>query len=208
MTRVALAAVAIVFACTSFLVADDNDGWVTLFDGESFDGWKINENKDSWKIEDGAIVACGPRSHLFYVGGDKPFVNFEFCAEVMTKPESNSGIYFHTKYQESDWPKFGFEAQVNNTHRDPKKTGSLYEVVNVFEAPAKDNQWFQYCIRVEGKRIVIKVDDQVVVDYTEPENKEPGERFTRVLDKGTFALQAHDPDSIVMYRKLRVRRLP
>jgi len=47
-----------------------------------------------------------------------------------------------------------------------------------------------------------------VVDYTEPEGKEAGRDFTRVLDSGTFALQAHDPESTVSYRKIKVRRLP
>ncbi len=193
--------------CGAFAHADD-EGWIKMFDGKSLDGWKASENKNSFKVEDGAIVAFGPRSHLFYVGDDKPFVNFEFKAEVMTTPGSNSGIYFHSQYQEEGWPKFGYEAQVNNTHRDPKKTGSLYAVVDVTEAPAKDNDWFKYCIRVKGKQITIKINDKTVMDYTEPEGKEPGQDFTRVLDKGTFAFQAHDPESKVLYRNIQVRRLP
>ena len=68
-----------------------DDGWVTIFDGKSFDGWKASENADSWKIEDGAFICEGPRSHLFYTGDEKPFVNFEFRAEVMTTPGSNGG---------------------------------------------------------------------------------------------------------------------
>ena len=187
--------------------AKDKDGWVSLFDGKTMDGWKANENKDSWSVQDGALVCNGPRSHLFYVGNDKPFDDFEFRAEVMTKPGSNAGIYFHTKYQDTGWPKFGYEAQVNNTHKDPKKTGSLYAVDNVTEAPAGDNEWFTQEIIVRGRRVVIKVNDKTLVDYTEPEGKKPGKDFTRVLDSGTFALQAHDPKSVVHFRKLRVRRL-
>ncbi len=64
-------------------LSDDSDAeWVALTDGKSFDGWKINENESSWKFEDGAFVAQGDRSHLFYVGDDKPFTNFEFKAKV------------------------------------------------------------------------------------------------------------------------------
>ncbi len=207
MTRICLAA-SIVFLHCSLLAAEDKTDWVSMFDGQSFKGWKASENKDSWKIENGALVAFGPRSHLFYVGDDKPFVNFEFRAEVMTKPGSNAGIYFHTQYQKTGWPKFGYEAQVNNSHRDPKRTGSLYAVVNVLEAPAKDDEWFKYCIRVEGKRVTIKVNGKELVNYTEPADKVAGKDFTRVLDKGTFALQAHDPKSTVLFRKLQVRRLP
>ncbi len=182
-------------------------GWVQLWDGKTFKGWKANENRDSWKIEDGVLVCHGPRSHLFYVGDQAPFKNFELRVDVKTTPGSNSGIYFHTRYQDQGWPKYGYEAQVNNSHRDPKRTGSLYGVVNVLKAPAKDDEWFTETIIVRGRRIIIKVNDKVVVDYTEPEGKQPGKDFTRKLDQGTFALQAHDPDSIVYYKNIRVKKL-
>ena len=191
------------------LLADE--GWISMFDGESFKGWKLNENKDTWSIdkEKKAMVCFGPRSHAFYVGQDKPFVNFEFEAEVMTTPGSNAGIYFHTRYQDQGWPKYGYESQVNNTHKDPKKTGGLYAVSDVFEAPAKDNKWWKHSIKVEGKRVTVKIDGKTVVDYTEPKDKKPfSKQFTRMLDKGTFALQGHDPKSKVYFRNLRVKRLP
>ncbi|MCS5572444.1 MAG: DUF1080 domain-containing protein [Pseudomonadales bacterium] len=185
------------------------DGWVTIFDGKSFSGWKASENADSWKVEDGAFVCHGPRSHLFYTGAKEPFVNFEFKAEVMTTPGSNGGIYFHTRYQEDGWPKYGFEAQVNITHGDPKKTGSLYGIVDVSNPPAKDNEWWTQHIIVKGKQIIIKINDKVVVDYTEPEDAKPtSDGFVRVLDKGTFAFQAHDPKSKVSFRNVQVKRLP
>lgn len=181
------------------------DGWVTIFDGKSMQGWKINENKDSWKLEDGALIAKGPRSHCFYVGDAKPFVNFEFKAEVQTKPGSNGGIFFHTTYQEEGWPKLGYESQVNNTFKpDPQKTGGLYNTVKVLEPPAKDNEWWTQHIIVQGKHVVVKINDKTVVDYTEPEKVEG----TVKLSSGTFALQAHDPGSTVMYRNIRVKRLP
>jgi hypothetical protein len=184
--------------------AKDGDGWVTIFDGKSLDGWKINENKDSWKLADGMLTAKGPRSHIFYVGDDKPFVNFEFKAEVMTKPGSNGGIFFHTKYQADGWPSVGHESQVNITQGDPQKTGGIYNVAKVLEAPAKDNEWWTQHIIVKGRHVVVKINDKVVVDYTEPDNVEG----TRKVSQGTFALQAHDPNSTVHYRNIRVKRLP
>ncbi len=194
--------------CATSLLAADEAGFKSLFDGKTLDGWKINESPESWALEDGAIVAKGPRSHLFYVGDDQPFVNFELKVDVMTKPNSNGGIYFHTKYQPEGWPKHGFEAQVNNSYSsDPRKTGSLYAVKDVLEAPAKDNEWFTQHITVRGKHVVIRVNDKVVVDYTEPADAEPGKDFTRVVDSGTFALQAHDPKSIVYFKNIRVKRL-
>ncbi len=187
----------------------DDKGWVSLFDGKSFKGWKVNENKDTWTIEDGALVCHGERSHLFYVGDDRPFVNFEFSADVMTTPGSNAGIYFHTRFQETGWPKYGYEAQVNITHKDPKKTGSLYGVVNVANPPAKDNEYWTQTIKVQGKHILIQINGKTVVDYTEPNDQPPvSDKFTRGLDKGLFALQGHDPKSKVYFKNLRVRRLP
>ena len=182
------------------------DDWVELFNGKDLSEWKINENPESWSVKDGAIVVNGERSHLFYEG-EEPFVNFELEAEIMTREHSNSGIYFHTQFQPSGWPKYGFEAQINNSYDDPQKTASLYGVAQNTEAPVEDNRWFTMNIRVEGKRIVIKVDGKTITDYTEPENAVAGEDFTRVLDKGTFALQGHDPDSTVLIRRLRVRRI-
>ena len=187
----------------------ENGGWISLFNGKDLTGWKANEKPDQWKVEDGAIVAHGDRSHLFYVGTDPnhppEFKNFHFKAELMTEPKANSGIYFHTKWQNDGWPNTGYEAQVNNSHGDPVKTASLYNVEKNFTAPAKDNEWFTEEIIVEGKHIVTKVDGKTIIDYTEPDTLD---REFPKLDKGTFALQAHDPGSTVRYRKIEVKPLP
>jgi hypothetical protein len=183
-------------------------GFTAMFDGKTFDGWKINENPESWKIEDGSLVAHGKPSHLFYVGDGKPFKDFHFKAEVMTTPGSNGGIYFHTRFQETGWPRYGFECQVNITHKDKKKSSGLYAVQDVFEPPVKDNQWYTQEIIVQGQRVVLKLNGQTMVDYTEPAGKAPFDgKFERRLGEGTFALQAHDPDSLVYFRNLRVKRL-
>ncbi len=206
--HLALTALILTLPIATLQAEEKADGWKTLFDGKTFEGWKANEHKESWKIENGTFMAAGPRSHLFYVGDDKPFVNFELELEVLTRPKSNGGVYFHTQFQETGWPKYGYEAQVNATHRDPRKTGSLYAVENVMKAPHEDDKWFKYYIKVDGRRILIKVDGETTVDYTEPEDREAGKEFTRKLDKGTFAFQAHDPISVVKFRNIRVRRLP
>ncbi len=182
--------------------------WIEMFDGKTLNGWKASENKDSWSVEDGAIVCHGPRSHLFYMT-DKPFKNFHFKAEVMTTPGSNSGIYFHTRYQDAGWPKYGYECQVNVSHSDPKKSGSLYGVVNVSDPPCKDNEWYTQEIIVQGRHIQLIINGKTVVDYTEPEGQKAfSQDFERRLGEGTFALQAHDPQSKVYFRNLRVKRLP
>src|SRR6266545_2279519 len=114
-------------------LAADSDGWISRFDGKSFDGWKASEQPGTFRVEDGAIIANGPRSHLFYTGPvrNADFKNFELAVEFMTRPEANSGVYIHTRYQERGFPLGGFEIQINNTakgegsYRERKKTGSL-----------------------------------------------------------------------------------
>lgn len=202
-----------VFAAFSVLVglhssSAQEEGFTSLFNGKSLDGWKANENVDSWSVEEGKLVCAGPRSHLFYVGDLAPFDDFHFKAEVMTTPGSNAGVYFHTKYQDEGWPKYGYECQVNVSHQDPKKSSSLYSVVNVDDPGIKDNQWYTQEIIVKGLHITLKINGKTMVDYTEPENKEAeSDAFERRLGKGTFALQAHDPDSKVYFRNLRVKKL-
>ncbi len=208
-----LAVLLIVSTCTlvSPVAAQETkleEGFVSLFDGKSLAGWKINESPESWKIEDGMIVAHGARSHLFYDADGKPFKNFHFKAEVKTTPGSNAGIYFHTQFQDTGWPKYGFECQVNVSHKDPKKSSSLYAVQNVDDPGVKDGEWYTQEIIVEGKKVVLKINGKTMVEYAEPDGKQPADKnFDRVLREGTFALQAHDPDSTVYFRNLRVKRL-
>ena len=177
-----------------------------MFNGKDLLGWHVNENPKSVYIEDGCLVTHGPRSHVFYVGptGHAEFKNFHFKAKVKTKPKANSGIYFHTRFLATGWPDRGYEAQVNNTQGDPKKTGGLYNVQDNFEAPVKDDEWFDYEIMVKGKQIVVKINGKTISDYTEPADLD---RPDRCLSSGTFALQAHDPGSKVYYKDLMVKPL-
>jgi sugar phosphate isomerase/epimerase len=189
---------------------DKEEGFVSLWDGKSFDNWKIGERPESWSIENGEIVSHGDRSHLFYVGPMAPFKNFELRVDVKAEPNSNGGIYFHTKYQDEGWPNEGFETQVNNSYvKDPRKTGSLYTVLDVHEQLIPDNTWWTQDITVQGKRVIIKIDGRTVVDYTEPEGYQPADgKPGRKIGEGTFALQAHDPHSRVHFKNIRVRKLP
>ncbi len=182
------------------------DEWIKMFDGQTLDGWRVNENQPSVYVEDGCLVTHGPRAHAFYVGedGKADFKNFHFKAKVKTMPGSNSGIYFHTQFLESGWPDKGYEAQVNNTQGDPKKTGGLYAVQDNFKAPVKDDEWFDYEIIVRDKHIVVKINGDTISDYTEPDDLN---RPNRQLSNGTFALQAHDPNSKVYYKDLFVKPL-
>ena len=183
--------------------------FVSLFDGKTFAGWRVNEeNPSTFTVENGMIKVAGDRTHLFYEGtvANHNFKNFELKLKAKTMPGSNSGVFIHTTYQAKGWPNKGYEVQVNQTHDDWRKTGSLYSFSDVKENLAKDNEWYDYHISVIGKHIVIKVNDKVAVDYTEPDTLPQG-RGERYLSSGTFALQGHDPKSVVYFKDIKVKVL-
>lgn len=205
-----LLACAVVILLATIRLSAKTDGWMDLFDGSSLSGWKASEHSGTFRAADGAIVARGERSHLFYVGpvNNADFKNFEFSAEVLTTPGTNSGIYFHTRYQDHGFPSRGYQVQINNTNPYPSKTGSLYGVQDLKTSPVTDNEWFTLSVRVEGRQIISKVNNVVVCDYTEPDNPERKDEVKgSVVSRGTFALQGHDPVSEVRFRKIRVRVL-
>ncbi|HET6250858.1 MAG TPA: DUF1080 domain-containing protein [Tepidisphaeraceae bacterium] len=191
--------------------APDKDGFVSLFDGKTLDGWKIGDNANSWSVKDGEIVVHGPGpAHLFYDGPihNHDWKNFHLKAEVMTYPHANSGIYFHTTYQEKGWPDDGFEAQINCTHTDWKKTGSLYDVVDIKDPHQVDNKWFLYEVIVKGDHVTLKIDGNVVNEWTQPEGYKPTKGHKgRYLHHGTIALQGHDPGSECHFKSVLIMPL-
>ncbi len=189
-------------APSTFAAESADDGWKSLFDGKSLGDWKPNERPENWKIEDGAIVGRGERSHLYYMGDQ--FKNFEFQTDVMINGGGNSGIYLHIEHHPEGWFFDGHEVQINNSHADPVKTGSLWGVVKLYETSVKDDEWFTVHMLVKDQNIVVTVNGKIVVDYTEP----TGADGPRKLGKGYFALQQHDPGSCVRFRNIKVKTLP
>lgn len=209
-------------------------GWASLFDGKSLKGWTASkEHPKSFSVKNETLIVDGGRSHLFYTGdvNGAEFKNFELKARVKTMKKANGGIYFHTDYQDEGWPSQGFECQVNTSQKDPKKTGSLYAIANVYvpmepeepfivrvdkagaqvyreKAPSTDGKWFDYHIIVKGANVKIKINGETTVDWTQPEGWVPPKNMPgRSLGSGTFALQAHDPDSVTHYQDIKVKVL-
>lgn len=210
-----LMGLALLLACLGMTLArpagadeKKESGWVPLFNGKDLTGWKSHpKNPGEWKVEDGAIVGSGPASHLFSERGD--YENFHFRVEAKINDKGNSGQYFRTQFGPG-FPK-GYEAQINSTHRDTIRTGSLYPAFNtklspeqrekllVKEAPNKPDEWFTQEVIAIGPHIIIKVNGKTTVDFVD-ENK--------TYTKGHFALQQHDPGSRVTVRKIEVKELP
>jgi hypothetical protein len=203
-----LVAGSVLAATANLPAAEVEPGFTSLMDGTTFNGWKVTtDSPGTWTIKDGAFVANGNRAHLYYVGDEKPFKNFHLKVDVMTDPVSNGGIYFHTKYQADGWPRGGIECQVNNTHGDWKKTGSLYDIANTGLTIAQDNKWWTQEIIVEGNKVTVLVDGKKVLEYVEPPGAQAGKEYERKLGEGTFCLQGHDPKSTIRYKNIRVKRL-
>jgi hypothetical protein len=169
------------------------DGWVSMFDGTTLDGWQAGERHENWKVVDGAIVGGGDRSHLFWT--KQQCEDCEWIAMVKINKGGNSGMYFRAQEIGPGWPK-GYEAQVNTSHKDPVKTGSLYNIVKVFDQLVPDDTWFTQHIIADGDHIVIKVNGKTTVDTRDSTYR-----------KGYIALQAHDPGSVMMYKDLMFRPL-
>jgi hypothetical protein len=186
------------------LAADDKDekGWVAIFNGKDLDGWEAYDGKGkqadvskNWVVKDGVIHGSGPVSHLFSPRGD--YKNFRYRAEVKIADKANSGMYFRTA-KGPGFPK-GYEAQVNSSHGDPVRTGSLYNFVKVFDKLVEPDTWFTQEIEAVGNHIKIYVNGKKTVDFVDPKS---------TFMEGYFAFQQHDPGSHVQIRKVEVKELP
>jgi len=187
---------------------DDDKGWVQLFNGKDLTGWKTHpDDKAKWEVKDDVIVGTGPVGHLYSEKGD--YENFHFKIEAKINDKGNSGQYSRTQFGKG-FPK-GYEAQINVSHGDPIKTGSLYPAFNpklskedrekiiVKEAPHKVDEWFTQEVIMDGNHIIILVNGKKTVDFVDANNT-----FT----KGHFAIQQHDPGTVIMVRKAMVKELP
>jgi hypothetical protein len=181
---------------------DDEKGWVQLFNGKNLKGWVLPADEPGkWYVKDGILIGRGKnRSHLFSVRGD--YQNFRYRIEAKISDKGNSGQYFRAKLG-SGWPD-GYEAQINSTHPDPQRTGSLYGLSKVTDMLVPPDEWFTQEVIARGNHIIIKVNGKKVVDYVDKKNRHT---------KGHFAIQAHPPgpgsdESIIMVKKVEVKELP
>jgi hypothetical protein len=203
------------FALIAFLVftiplCAQTGEWIELFNGKNLDGWKVSENPASFSIAEGVLKVAGPRGHAFYVGdvGDHNFKNFELIVELKTMPKANSGIFIHTAYQENGWPEKGYEIQVNQSHSDWRKTGSVYSVQDVKDTFVEDGEWYTEHVIVNESQITVKVNGNTINEYDESkDDKRSGNLGVKRLSSGTIALQAHDPESVIYYRSVKIKLL-
>jgi hypothetical protein len=213
MIRPMTAAVVVLgLAAPAVATADDeakapSGQWVSLFDGKTLSGWTPVELKapgtSKWTVEDGAIVGRGQPSMLFSPQGH--YKNFRYRAEIKINDHGNSGMYVRAP-KEPTFSK-GYEIQVNSTHGDPIKTGSVYTYVHVFKQLVPPDTWFTQEVEVVDKNyrgkvlphIKVWVNGDLLYEFIE---------HTGFAHEGHFAFQQHDPGSVVQIRKVEVQELP
>ena len=197
------ASVLAAFMLASGVNAEDKE-WVSLFDGTTLEGWeKVGNDASVWEVSEGAICGSGPASMLVNTTG--PYKNFRYRAEIKINDKGNSGLYFRTTRK----PGFsdGYEAQIDSTHTDPIRTGSIYGMCHVYKRLVEPDAWFTYELEVRddvwrGKnitRIKVTVDGDELFEHLD---------FALTFEEGHFAFQQHDPGSKVCIRKVEVMELP
>lgn len=180
--------------------------WVSLFNGKDLTGWSINELRgqgtSKWEVVDGVLVGSGQPSMLW---SDKTSKNFRFRAEIRINDKGNSGMYVRTK----DKPGFtdGYEIQVNSTHGDPIKTGSLYTMLHIYKQLVPPGEWFTQEVEIVDKNFRGKVVPHIKV-WVNGEQLYEYLDYTKAFAEGHFAFQQHDPGSKVEIRKVEVMDLP
>ena len=195
--------VALAIVCSTSVSLAEDAAWTPLFDGKSLEGWeKVGKEESVWEVKDGAIQGSGVPSMLVCTRG--PYKNFRYRAEIKINDGGNSGLYFRTTRK----PGFtdGYEAQIDSTHRDPIRTGSLYGFCHVYKQLVKPDEWFTYELEVRDDvwrgrnmtRIKITVDGNELYEYLD---------FALTFKAGHFAFQQHDPGSRVSIRKVEVQPL-
>jgi hypothetical protein len=185
-------------------------GFTSLFNGKDLTGWKASANPESFKVVNGAIVAnaVGQPSHLFYEGpvGNHAFKDFDLRLDVLARYRSNGGVYVMTEFQPEGFPGKGFEIQVNNSHSDRIRTGSLYHVVDLSTIAGKDDEWIPMEIKAQGNTIAISLKGQEVVRWTQPADWSGSyDTAGRKIGPGTIAFQSHDAFSTTAYANIRIK---
>jgi hypothetical protein len=195
---------ALVFVGIQSTGAREEEGWVSLFDGKTLSGWTKaggRSEASSWEVVDGAIVGSGQASMLYSPKGD--YKNFRFRAEIKINDHGNSGLYFRSPVADGDFSK-GYEAQIDSTHRDPIRTGSIYGFLHVYKQLVPPDTWFTYEVECVDKdwrgqvvpHIKVWVNGELLYELQEK---------TKAWEKGYFAFQQHDPGSKVEIRKIEVK---
>lgn len=143
-----------------------SDGWVSLFDGESFHGWH-NYRKDSiseeWQVVDGAMHLKPDPDRIHGINNlitDKKYTNFILSIEWKISKKGNSGVFWGV-FEDEKYPvpyQTGPEIQIldNLNHSDNSKkihmTGALFGLVGVEKDRMNEfGEWNHFLITIDHR---------------------------------------------------------
>ena len=214
---------------TSTEPAAENDGWVTLFDGETTNGWHTylrDTVSAAWVVENGELRFNPdvPREQRGDIVTDGEYENYEFELEWQISAGGNSGIIFsvHEAPEFSATYQTGIEMQVlDNIDADDNKienhlAGCLYDLIGSKEVsqPKPVGEWNQARIRKNNGQITLWLNGVQTADVTigsaewdqvlQASKFKDWEHFAK-YPKGKIALQDHG--NVVAYRNIRIKEL-
>ena len=184
---------------------------VSLFDGKTFKGWEGDTNK-TFRIEGGAIVAGTLKAKIprnEFLCTEQLYTNFILRLKFKLVGEgANAGVQLRTKRIPNHHEVSGYQADMG----DPGWWGCLYDESRRNKVLAQSDReevnkvlkredWNEYLIRCDGKRIILSINGLQTVDYTEPDDSIP--------QYGVVAVQIHSgPPSEAYYRDITIEKLP
>ena len=189
-------------------------GGIRIFDGRTFAGWEGDTNQ-TWRIENGALVGGSLATmvpHNEFICTSRSYANFVLRLKfklVGTAGFINGGVQVRSRRVSN--PPFelsGYQADMG----DPEWWGCLYDESRRNKVLAKSditevnkvlkrNDWNDYVIRCEGKRIQIWLNGYPTVDYTEPD--------AAIEQAGIIGLQIHGGGKAeASYKEITLEELP
>jgi hypothetical protein len=172
------------------------DGWVTLLDGTSMNGW-TEVGGSNWHVADGAVVAdqMKDKKQAGYLVSAKSYKNFIVRVEFWPSHDANSGIYFRCLDPKKITDRTCYEANIFDERPDPSYgTGAITRYVEVNPMPKADEKWNTFEITVKGRDITVVLD-----------GKDTAKLRNGMFDEGPIALQ-HGQGTI-KFRKVQVKEL-
>ncbi|MGE8293248.1 MAG: 3-keto-disaccharide hydrolase [Sphingobacterium sp.] len=195
--------------------SEKRDGFVMLFDGRNFDKWIPSEAYDI--TADGLIRSNPDKKAGTNLYTKEEYDNFIYRFEFKLTPAANNGIGIHAPL-EGDVAYVGKEIQVLDNDADVYKElapyqyhGSVYGIIPAKRGALKPlGEWNQEEIRVDGSKIKVTLNGQVIVDADLKEATKNG-----TMDKldhpglkrttGHIGFLGHGSE--VFFRNIRVKRL-
>ena len=140
------------------------EGWILLFDGETTFGWRA-ATEVNWKVVDGTIVATEGENGLLRTTSQ--FGNYQLKVDFRSAKGANSGVFLRTPPVPTDVEHRCYELNIADSGTNPFPTGSFVKRKKV-EGEHDSDDWQTFDVTADGGRFVVKLNGEVVLDYTDP----------------------------------------